>query len=64
MPRTGFELAISTFERLKTVLALDRSAIETGMPFTAGRNIVLAEIINSRDTTQQVTHSISVTARM
>jgi hypothetical protein len=30
MPRAGFELMISTFERPKTVLALDRSATETG----------------------------------
>jgi hypothetical protein len=31
MPRVGFEPAISTFERPKTVLASDRSDIETGM---------------------------------
>jgi hypothetical protein len=31
MPRAGFELAIPMFERLKTVLALDRAAIETGL---------------------------------
>jgi hypothetical protein len=30
MLRAGFETAISTFERPKTVLVLDRSAIETG----------------------------------
>jgi hypothetical protein len=30
MPRAGFEPAISMFERPKTVLALDRAAIETG----------------------------------
>jgi hypothetical protein len=30
MPRGGFEPAIPMFERPKTVLALDRSAIETG----------------------------------
>jgi hypothetical protein len=30
MPRTGFEPAISVFERSKTVLALDRAAIGTG----------------------------------
>jgi hypothetical protein len=30
MPRAGFEPAISTFERPKTVLASDRSAVETG----------------------------------
>jgi hypothetical protein len=30
MPRAGFESAISTFKRPKTVLALDCSAIETG----------------------------------
>jgi hypothetical protein len=30
MPRAGFELAIPMFERLKTVLALERAAIETG----------------------------------
>jgi hypothetical protein len=30
MPRAGFEPAISTFERLKTVLASDRSDIEIG----------------------------------
>jgi hypothetical protein len=29
MPRTGFEPAIPMFERPKTVLALDRAAIET-----------------------------------
>jgi hypothetical protein len=29
MPRAGFEPAISTFERPKTVLASERSAIET-----------------------------------
>jgi hypothetical protein len=29
MPRAGFEAAIPMFERPKTVLALDRSAIET-----------------------------------
>jgi hypothetical protein len=31
MPRAEFEPAISTFERPKTVLALDRAAIETGV---------------------------------
>jgi hypothetical protein len=31
MPRPRFEPAISTFERPKTVLALDRSAIEIGL---------------------------------
>jgi hypothetical protein len=31
MPRAEFEPAISTFERPKTVLASDRSAIETGV---------------------------------
>jgi hypothetical protein len=30
MPRAGFQPAISTFERPKTVLASDRSDIETG----------------------------------
>jgi hypothetical protein len=30
MPRAGFEPVIPMFERPKTVLALDRSAIETG----------------------------------
>jgi hypothetical protein len=30
MPRAGFEPAISTFERPKTVLGSDRSAIQTG----------------------------------
>jgi len=30
MPRAGFEHAISMFERPKTLLDLDRSAIETG----------------------------------
>jgi hypothetical protein len=30
MPRAEFETAIPMFERPKTVLALDRSAIETG----------------------------------
>jgi len=30
MPRAGFELAISTFEWPKTVLVLDRAAIEIG----------------------------------
>jgi hypothetical protein len=30
MPRAGFELAIPMFERPTTVLALERSAIETG----------------------------------
>jgi hypothetical protein len=30
MPRAGFEPEISTFERPKTVLALDRAATETG----------------------------------
>jgi hypothetical protein len=30
MPRAGFEPEIPMFERPKTVLALDRSAIETG----------------------------------
>jgi hypothetical protein len=30
MPRAEFEPTISTFERPKTVLASDRSAIETG----------------------------------
>jgi hypothetical protein len=31
MPRAAFEIAISTFERPKTVFASDRSAIETGI---------------------------------
>jgi hypothetical protein len=31
MPRTGFEHAIPMFARRKTVPALDRSAIETGV---------------------------------
>jgi hypothetical protein len=31
MPRAGFKSAISTSERPKTVLASDRSAIETGL---------------------------------
>jgi hypothetical protein len=31
MPRAGFEAAIPMLERPKTVLALDRSAIETGV---------------------------------
>jgi hypothetical protein len=31
MPRAGFEPAIPIFERPKTVLALDRAAIETGI---------------------------------
>jgi hypothetical protein len=31
MPRVGLEPAIPMFERPKTVLALDRSAIETGL---------------------------------
>jgi hypothetical protein len=30
MPRAGFEPAIPMFERPKTVLVLDRAAIETG----------------------------------
>jgi len=30
MPRAGFEAAIPMLERSKTVLALDRAAIETG----------------------------------
>jgi hypothetical protein len=30
MPLAGFETTIPVFERLKTVRALDRSAIETG----------------------------------
>jgi len=33
MPREGFELAIPMFERLKTVLALERAAIETGYKY-------------------------------
>jgi len=31
MPRAGFELAIQMFERPKTVLDLDRAAVETGL---------------------------------
>jgi hypothetical protein len=31
MPRAGFEHAISTFERPKTVLASDRPALETDL---------------------------------
>jgi hypothetical protein len=34
MPRAGFEPAIPMFERPKTVLALDREAIETGQILT------------------------------
>jgi hypothetical protein len=33
MPRAGFEHGISTFERPKTVLALERAAIETGYKY-------------------------------
>jgi hypothetical protein len=33
MPRAGFETAIPMFERPKTILALDRAAIETGSKF-------------------------------
>jgi len=33
MPQAGFELAIPMFERPKTVHALGRAAIETGLPF-------------------------------
>jgi hypothetical protein len=36
IPRAGFEPAISTSERLKTVLASDRSTIETGCRYTHG----------------------------
>jgi hypothetical protein len=39
MPRPGFEPAISMFERPKTVLALDRAAIETGYNLSSGDKI-------------------------
>jgi hypothetical protein len=39
MSRAGFEAAISTFERPKTVLASDRSAIETGAEVYTGTNL-------------------------
>jgi hypothetical protein len=39
MPQARLETAISTSERLKTVLASDRSAIETGIKGTDFRNL-------------------------
>jgi hypothetical protein len=39
MPRAGFETAIPMFEQPKTVLALDRSAIETG--YNKGKGTVV-----------------------
>jgi hypothetical protein len=42
MPRAGFEPVISTFERSKTVLASDRSAVETGLSLFTNENYKLS----------------------
>jgi hypothetical protein len=41
MPRAGFEPEIPMFERPKTVLALDRAAIETGPRITVALKLAV-----------------------
>jgi hypothetical protein len=45
MPRAGFKPEIPMFERPKTVLALDRSAIETGDSVTELLLLLLVVVV-------------------
>jgi len=47
MPRAGFEPTIPGFERLKTVRALDSTAIATGTKRNSGKTRLLVESVNA-----------------
>jgi hypothetical protein len=56
MPRAGFELVIPMFERPKTVLALDRAAIETGKSLYHLEKNESCTICNTLCTTNSMQH--------